>query len=199
MFTVRQAESGDVDPAVSVLADAFAQDPLMLYLFRDNPRGIRHGVAQFFTILLQARLALGMPAHVLMRDDQVRGGAMGYDTTRPVWPPALTEEWRAFEVGVPGLDERLAAYEKICEAHQPSEDHYYLGVIGVHPAVQGKGGGKILLEAFCGLSHGDANSGGVYLDTSNRDSLEFYRRNGFQVLGEGALDGAPLWCVYRRT
>jgi len=89
-----------------------------------------------------------MPAYALQRADGVSGAAMGYDTSWPVWPAALASEWRQFELGVPGFAAHLAAYEKICEAHQPSEDHYYLGVIGVHPSLQGKGAGKALLDAF---------------------------------------------------
>lgn len=199
MFIVRDVEPRDVDAAIGALADAFTKDPLMMYLFRDNPKGVRDGVAQFFSILLRARLALNMPSYVLQHGNNVLGAAMGYDTSRPDWPPVLTEEWRTFERGVPGVVDRLSAYEKICEAHQPSENHYYLGVIGVHPSVQGKGGGKALLEFFCDRSLADAKSRGVYLDTSNPDSLRLYRNNGFEILGEGDLDGAPLWCAYRRT
>jgi len=199
MFEVRSARSGDVEGAVTALGEAFAQDPLMLYLFRENPNGVRAGAMAFFSILFRARIALDMPAYVLQQAGGLAGAAMGYDTSRPVWPEALASEWRQFERGVPGFAARLAAYETICEAHQPSEDHHYLGVIGVHPALQGKGAGKALLDTFCALSSADPQSHGVYLDTSNPRSLEFYYKNGFELRGEGRLDAAPLWCVYKRT
>lgn len=197
MFKIRRAKSEDVDPAVAALVEAFDQDPLMLFLFEENPTGIRAGVTGFFSILLRARIALNMPAFVLQQDHEVRGALMGYDTSRPTWPRAITAEWGAFEAGMPGFADRLGAYEKICEAHQPSEDHYYLGVIGVHPLLQGQGAGKALLKAFCELSSADARSRGVYLDTANPSSLEFYTQNGFERRGEGRLGDAPLWCVFR--
>ena len=199
MFTVRHADSGDISDAVAALADAFAHDPLMLHLFEKNPDGVRAGVVAFFSMLLRARIALEMPAFVLQHGERVLGAAMGNDTSRPAWPAPLAAEWRRFETETPGFSSRLAAYEEICEAHQPREDHYYLGVIGVHPSLQGKGAGKALLDAFCGRSQADPKSHGVYLDTANPASLQFYRTNGFDQRGEGALDGAPLWCVYRRT
>ena len=199
MFEVRSARPEDIEGAVTALGEAFDQDPLMLYLFRENPNGVRAGAMEFFSILLRARIALGMPAYVLQQADGVPGAAMGYDTSRPVWPAALASEWRQFELGVPGFAARLAAYEKICEAHQPSEDHYYLGVIGVHPSLQGKGAGKALLDAFCARSRADPQSHGVYLDTCNPGSLQFYHNNGFELRGEGSLDATPLWCVYKRT
>lgn len=199
MFEIRHADSRDVREAVAALVDAFAQDPLMLYLFQENPHGVRAGVEQFFSILLRARLALAMPAHVLQHNGAVLGAAMGYDTSRPTWPSALTDEWGVFEKRVPGFSDRLTAYEKICDAYQPREDHYYLGVIGVHPSLQGQGAGKTLLSAFCARSQADSKSRGVYLDTANPSSLQFYYNNGFELRGEGTLDGAPIWCVYKRT
>lgn len=199
MFKIRPAESRDASDAVAALAEAFAPDPLMAYLFHDHPNGVRGGVTTFFSILLRVRIALAMPAYVLQHGDEVLGAAMGYDATRPVWPASLSEEWRAFEDSAPDLGARLGAYEKICDAHQPDEDHYYLGVIGVHPSLQGKGAGKALLDAFCEPSQSDPKSRGVYLDTANPESLQFYYRNGFELRGDGALDGTPLWCVFKRT
>jgi GNAT superfamily N-acetyltransferase len=199
MFVIRKAEARDIGVAIPALGDAFAQDPLMSYLFRDHPAGARAGAMGFFTILLKARLALDMPAYVLEQGDDVLGAVMGYDTSRPTWPAAINEEWRRFEDSAPGFGDRLAAYEKICDAYQPSEAHYYLGVIGVHPSLQGKGAGKALMDAFCELSRAEPKSGGVYLDTANPSSLAFYYRNGFELRGEGRLDTTPLWCVYKRT
>jgi len=142
MFKVRKAESGDVDTAIAALGDAFAQDPRMLYLFHESPEGARAGAMGFFSMLLRARIALDMPAYVLTQGDDVLGAVMGYDTSRPEWPAALADEMRRFEAEVPGFAARLDAYAKICEAHQPGEDHYYLGVIGVHSSLQGNGAGK---------------------------------------------------------
>ncbi|MBL8551498.1 MAG: GNAT family N-acetyltransferase [Hyphomonadaceae bacterium] len=171
----------------------------MSCFFREYPDGVRAGAMAFFSILLRARLALQMPAYVLQQDGDVLGAAMGYDTSRPAWPASLVEEWRRFESDAPGLAARLAAYDAICAAHQPTEDHYYLGVIGVHPSLQGKGAGKALLDAFCARSRADPKSNGVYLDTANPSSLQFYYNNGFELRGEGALDATPLWCVHKRT
>ena len=199
MFKVRRAQSGDVGAAVAALGDAFAEDPLMLYLFRDNPEGIRAGAMEFFSILIRARIALGAPAYVLQQGEDVLGAVMGYDASRPKWPEAFTEEMSRLEASLPGFAERIGVYGELAELHEPREDHYYLGVIGVHPSLQGKGAGKALLDAFCEPSHADPKSHGVYLETASSSSREFYYRNGFELRGEGSLDGSPLWCVYKRT
>lgn len=199
MFTIKHATSANIPTAISALVQAFERDPLMLYLFAHHPDGIPAGIEAFFSILLRARIALAQPADVLTQDNAILGAIMGYDTSRPTWPAPLTEEWERFEASVPDFTARLAAYEDICNAHQPSEPHHYLGVIGVHPSLQGKSAGKALLDAFCARSQADPKSHGVYLDTSNPASLQFYYNNGFELRGEGNLDGAQLWCVYKRT
>jgi len=199
MFTIRPTASADIPTTIATLVDAFERDALMLYLFHKHPDGIRAGIETFFSILLRARIALDSPADVLLQDGEIRGAAMGNHTSPPAWPPALNREWAAFEASVPDFRERLEAYEHICNTHQPDEIFYYLGVIGVHPSLQGKGAGKALLDHFCERSRADPKSRGVYLDTANPASLEFYYKNGFELCGEGSLDGAPLWCVYKRT
>jgi ribosomal protein S18 acetylase RimI-like enzyme len=199
MFAIKPATFADVDAAVAVLVEAFAQDALMLYLFEHHPSGVAAGVETFFSILLRARIELGAPADLLIEDGAIRGAVMGNHTSPPAWPQALNEEWLRFLLSVPEFNDSLETYEHICDAHQPDEIFYYLGVIGVQPSLQGKGAGKALLEHFCERSRADPKSRGIYLDTANPASLKFYFKNGFELCGEGALNGAPLWCVYRRT
>ena len=115
----------------------------------------------------------------------------GYDMKNRV---AILDVWgghQAMDKCVPDFRDRLEAYEHICNTHQPDEIFYYLGVIGVHPSLQGKGAGKALLDHFCERSRADPKSRGVYLDTANAASLAFYYKNGFELCGEGSLETSP--------
>lgn len=196
---VGPATPRDVAAIVHCLADAFAGDELMRYCFRTHVAGIREGTIEFFSVLLRARLALGMPAIVLGDPAAPQGAAMGYDTTPPDWPAPQIGDWAALESRTPGVAERFDAYERIADAFRPAEPHHYLGVIGVHPGAQGRGAGKVLLDAFCGLAAADPRSGGVYLETASPASRAFYLRNGFVSCGEGSLDTFTLWCLFRPT
>ncbi len=109
---------------------------------------------RFFSILLRARIALDMPAYVLQQGDDLLGAVMGYDTSRPTWPALLAEEMQRFEVETPGFAARLDAYAKLADAHQPNEDHYYLGVIGVRPSLQGQGRQGPARRLLRSLAHG---------------------------------------------
>lgn len=195
MFTIRPATSADVEPAVATIVAAFTGDPLISYFFREDPSAS----ARFFSILLRARLALAMPAFALQQANDVLGLAMGYDASRPKWPAALTAEWDQLEADLLALPARFAAYDAVSEAHQPSEPHYYLGVIAVHPSLHRQGAGTALMDAFCAASRADPDSAGVYLETSSDESLKFYLRYGFELRGEGRLETVPLWCLFNPT
>ncbi|MBK8543473.1 MAG: hypothetical protein IPL62_07790 [Caulobacteraceae bacterium] len=67
------------------------------------------------------------------------------------------------------------------------------------PPFKAKAPAKLCSITFCERSRADPKSRGVYLETANPASLQFYYKNGFELCGEGNLDGAPLWCVYKRT
>lgn len=193
---ITAAAPSDLEQAVAGLATAFAQDPLTGFLLQTGPH-YRARVTKFFSLLMEARIALGMPVLVARDTDGIHGAVMGYTTARPVWPTALTEEWRRFEQAIPGASDRMALYDEIAEKNKPSVPHYYLGVIGTDPAVHGRGIGTQLLRSFCELSASDRSSGGVYLETANPSNVGFYERAGFTVTGQGKLGSATLWCMFQ--
>jgi GNAT superfamily N-acetyltransferase len=194
---IRNAGPADVAAAADSLVAAFGADPLIAYFFHTDPRGIAVAARDFFSLLLRVRMALGMPALVLVAGERRLGVAMGYDSSRPVWPEAFSAEWARLEAAPPGFAGRLQAYERLSRAHEPDAPHHYLGVLGVDPSVQGIGAGRALLEAYCDLAAADPRSTGVYLETSSRASLDFYLRNHFVLRGTERLDDTPLWCVFR--
>lgn len=192
---ITAAVPSDVEPAVRCLAAAFAQDPITGFLLQTGP-GYPERVASFFSLLMRARLALGMPVLVARGAAGIQGAAMGYTTARLAWPADIAQDWERFEEGIPGIGERMAVYDEIAERCKPAAPHFYLGVIGADPAVQGRGIGAQLLQAFCDLSAADALSGGIYLETANPSNVRFYERAGFVETGRGSLGGATLWCMF---
>jgi len=193
---VTNAIPSDLDEAVGCLADAFARDPITGFLLQTGA-GYQERVTRFFSLLMRARIALGMPVLVARSVDGIHGAAMGYATVHPEWPADLSEEWNRFEKAIPGMAERMAVYDEISTKFKPTAPHYYLGVIGVDPRLHGRGLGAQLLNAFCDLSANDTLSGGVYLETAQESNVGFYERCGFSEVGRGSLGGATLWCMYQ--
>src|SRR5262245_51980582 len=80
---------------------------------------------------------------------------------------------------------------------RPSEPHWYLGVLGTEPAHQGRGYGSAILRPV--LDRCDAKGTGAYLESSKESNIPFYRRHGFEVIGElQVVPTAPmLWRMWR--
>ena len=192
---ITTASHSDLDQAVVCLAAAFAHDPITGFLLQTGP-GYRERVTQFFSLLMRARIALEMPAIVARDASGIHGAAMGYATEHSEWPKDLTEEWDRFESAIPGFSDRMAIYDEIAAKCKPPAPHYYLGVIGVHPGMHGRGIGMQLLRSYCDLSRSDPLSRGVYLETAQESNLAFYERAGFAETGRGTLGHATLWCMY---
>lgn len=76
--------------------------------------------------------------------------------------------------------------------------HWYLVVLGVEPAHQGRGLGRALLQPV--LARADAGGYPVYLETAHARNLEFYDRFGFTVKAQARLSGggAYLWYLVRQ-
>jgi len=100
--------------------------------------------------------------------------------------------------GLKRLIRALPAEDEIAH-HRPSEPFYYLYAIGNTPENIGKGIGGKLLKA--GLDIADKNAMPVYLECSKKENILFYRKYGFEVIGECTpVKGCPPeWLMLRPT
>jgi ribosomal protein S18 acetylase RimI-like enzyme len=192
---ITTAARSDLEPAIACLVAAFAEDPITGFLLQAGPN-YQERLAQFFSLLMRARIALDMPVLIARDATGIHAAAMGYATSRPAWPTTIAEAWDHFENTIPGLTDRMAIYDEIAEKGKPPKPHYYLGVIGMDPKLRGLGHGMRLLESFCSLSAADPLSSGVYLETANPSNVRFYERAGFRETGRGSLGSETLWCMF---
>lgn len=195
LMPITAATPSDIDAVLACLTSAFAEDPITGFLLQAGP-GYQERLTRFFSLLLRARIALGMPVLVARGVDRIQGAAMGNVAAPRPWPDELEQEWTDLESTIPGFRQRAETYDGIAEASRPAAPHYYLGVIGTDPALRGRGIGRQLLQSFCALSAADRASAGVYLETANPSNVPFYERAGFVVTGQGQLGDATLWCLF---
>ena len=74
-------------------------------------------------------------------------------------------------------------------AFHPKEPHWYLPIIGIDPAHQGKGlGGKLLAHQLAICDHDGALA---YLESSNPRNIGLYERHGFVALGRIQAGNSP--------
>jgi GNAT superfamily N-acetyltransferase len=130
--------------------------------------------------------------------DDAAGAALWLAPGR--WPLAPSEQLRVLptELRVFGRwPRRGIGGLRALDRHHPSEPHWYLDYIGVHPHAQGRGSGSALLAPM--LARCDAEGAPAYLNAGSPRSRELYRRRGFEVTAELRLPfgGPPLWRMWR--
>ena len=83
------------------------------------------------------------------------------------------------------------------EAIHPTEEHWYLEVVGVDPSQRGRGIGTTVIAPM--LERCDAEGLPAYLESSNEANLPLYARFGFEVVDEVHPGNGcpPVWPMWR--
>jgi ribosomal protein S18 acetylase RimI-like enzyme len=179
---VKVMAAADEDSAVEIIVLAFATDPMARWTWPHThqylaamPRmahafgGNAFSNGSAFCTDDYAGTALWLPPGV--RPDEEELGAVAESTVAPSLAPEFS-----------------AIFEQMAKYH-PTEPHWYLPLIGVDPAHQGEGYGDALMAyalAECDRDHAPA-----YLESSNPRNIPFYRRHGFEPLGEIQTGSSP--------
>ena len=180
--TVYAIDPASADAAFSVLALAFATDPVARWSWPRPEDYLRN-------LPLLAR-AFGGKSFALGTADAIDGLA-----GVALWlPPGVSSD----EAALGALIERTAPAsiqpdaasvgEQMARYH-PREPHWYLPLIGVDPARQGRQlGDKLMAHA---LARCDADHLPAYLESSNPRNLGLYQRHGFEPLGRIQAGSSP--------
>jgi GNAT superfamily N-acetyltransferase len=189
---VRLAAGADSSRIRRTAARAFAADPLITWMVGSDAHDV---LETFFELPVSRYLGAG---EVWVTDDVVAVA---------MWrPPAAAEaDPRDIEVmqrawsNLDGLTHaRIATVTSLFEEHQPSEPHWYLGVLGVHPDWQGRGLARAVMASV--RQRADANSVPMYLETATAADVAYYARLGFDIVDELQVlpDGPHIWTMSRR-
>lgn len=181
---IRAARLEDADEVASILAEAFADDPVMKWMF-GSARPF-HKI--FFELARGLYLKPGF-------------GHLAVDCGATLWLPAgekvvlpLANELRILGAALPSggfsAIRRAKKTGDVMQASHPSSPHYYLFAIGVRDNMKGKGiGGRLIRE---GLKRADENQSPAYLENSSPMNTPLYERLGFQAIAPlGLAAGAP--------
>jgi RimJ/RimL family protein N-acetyltransferase len=180
--TVRTMTSADDVPAIDTIVLAFAADPVARWTWPDSH--------QYLTTMPNLVRAFG-------------GNAFAHGTAyctndcagAALWlPPGVHPEDETLDVimqttvSTSNRDEVFSMFEQMARYH-PGEPHWYLPLIGVDPAHQGKGHGDALMAHA--LQSCDRDHLPAYLESTNPRNISLYRRHGFEPLGTIQVGGSP--------
>ena len=179
---VRTMTQADEIPAIDTIVLAFAADPTTRWIWPDPhqyvtsmPRFSRafggaafsHGGAHCTENY--TGVALWLPPDVRLDEE-----AIGEILEKTV---SSSTRGHLFEIF-----EQMAAYH-------PTEPHWYLPLIGVDPASQGKGRGGTLMKYA--LQQCDRDNSPAYLESSNPRNISLYERHDFEAVGKIQAGDSP--------
>jgi ribosomal protein S18 acetylase RimI-like enzyme len=172
----------DEDRAIAVLVLAFSSDPACRWTWPD-PRQYIESFPTFVRAL--AGQAFGQGTAYCTR---------GY-TGAALWlPPGINPDEDALAAMVRSTvaeddQELLFSVMEQMGSYHPSEPHWYLPLIGVDPAQQGRGHGSELMRHA--LLACDRDGTPAYLESSNSKNIPLYERHGFELLGTIEVGASP--------
>lgn len=201
MSDTRPITRAQVDEVAAVLGRAFVDNPAyraILASFSDEAR-LRavERIKRGFT-----RAAVDhQVAEAIHRDGRIAGASLVCDPGQ--YPPTLLAKIRQAS-GCATLGPRairnLLVIDSVMSKRHLKEPHFYLFVLGVDPAFQGRGIGKALLHRL--NARADAAGRPCFLETDKETSVRLYESVGYEVVGEervAKLDGARFWFMKRAT
>jgi len=174
--------------ARSLLYHAYRHEPTFAYLFEAERPGYEQRVRAVVRERVKQHFLEDLPAIGLLVNDRLIGLAL-------IAPPQrrldITESWVWRMRMLLGTGFRCTrgylAYQQAVLACLPAESVHVLPLLGIHPQFQGQHYGEQLLTAVHNWCAEDPNSQGVVLDTGNPHYLEFYKRQGYEEIGEVAV------------
>ena len=180
--TVRAMSADDEVEAIATVVLAFSADPVTRWTWPHSH--------QYLAAMPRFVRAFGGSAFT-------HGGAycMSEYTGAALWlPPGVHPDEGALgelmksTASAAAREEGPAIFELMRKYH-PTEPHWYLPLIGVDPAHQGKGHGDALMRYA--LERCDRDKVPAYLESTNPRNISLYQRHGFKAVGTIQAGSSP--------
>ncbi|MEO1061982.1 MAG: GNAT family N-acetyltransferase [Actinomycetota bacterium] len=185
----RVATPEDTDTVAAVLAAAFADDPMLGWMFTDPTKAAIHR-RQFFEISARSGIEGGQ-THVLDDGGEIVATAVWSAPGAHLYGSLAGEFVGLLVLAAEGERAGLVGegFAPLRDLH-PEEPHFYLALLGVVPNRRGEGLGGRLLAA--GLEVVDRFGAIAHLESSNPRNVSLYERAGFEVVEDVWLPDGPV-------
>ena len=167
-------EQNDIAESAKVLSEAMLNVPLHIAVFQGHGEKERSLIEKMFFDLFSELPGISLLA-------KINGQIVGAMRMKSCMGRQVSDE-SAQTGDVSDLDWRQSIWHNEWARHDPPDQHWHLGPVGVLPAHQGKGIGTKLLSRFC--QEVDSCLAPAYLETDSDKNVLFYKRFGFEVIRE---------------
>lgn len=177
---VRRVGAERTAQVAAVLAEAFADDPLLAWLLSDVDAAERPESRAAWWRFMIANAPRGTELHVT---GDGSAAACWHPPGAGSLPRTVVAEFRRMAGELTG-ERAPVVFESFSRFARcaPAEPHWHLAAVGVVPGRQGQGIGERLLGAM--LRRCDRLQVPAYLESSNARNIGFYERLGFRSAGE---------------
>lgn len=192
--TLRCATAADVSRLADALADAFMHDPVYTWMLPGR-LWIKRRLRAMFTAEMEC---YGLRHGTVWTTPDYDGAVIELPPGACEMPTSMTGKEALMWLRALGTRLTLAARaQRAMEARHLSEPHFYVRIVGVRTARQGRGLGSALLRAT--LQRSDSAGVPAYIEASTPRSAALYERLGFVHLGAFELPdgGPPVWPMRR--
>lgn len=168
-----------------MLAQAFDEDALSRWIYRDHPDRLRWVQADF-----RLRLSQHGADGLCFTDSQLAGAAVWAAPGH--WKGHASGQLRAL-LAIPRVvrhHERIGAMQRELDRRHPTVPHLYLALLGVRRDRRRSGLATALLQPA--LRQADEQQLPSYVEAGSDEAAAFYETLGFASIGEARLPTAPV-------
>ena len=199
LATVEKLPTHRAEEAVAVLADSFAQYPVMKHIIGHANGDYDGHLVKLMRFFVAARYCRNEPVLAVSDSQSAIAAAILTSPFQPEAPPSLAKHREALwkELGLEART-RYEALGSVWGQATVSDPHYHLNMIGVKKSYAGSGLGRLLLDAIHDLSLDDPDSTGVTLNTEDEGNVPLYEHFGYEVIGHYAvIEDLETWVMFR--
>jgi ribosomal protein S18 acetylase RimI-like enzyme len=188
-----------IKPAAEVLGRAFQDYPMSAYFMPDEAKRRKKQPA-IYRMLVRSGIKYG---EVYATSSKLEGAAVWFssDSRREsFWGHFISGQFLALLMAGREVTKRQRVFGEYAAAvrqrHVPFR-HWYLQLLGVDPAYQGKGYAGALLKPM--LARADRERVSCFLETQLEKNVALYEHFGFRVVEEWLIPGSNVksWAMVR--
>ena len=169
-----------------MLVRAFEQDPALRWFF-PSEKIYRDSAPRFFYLHLKQKIR----RETVYTENSLHGAALWDPPGGRINSPIEKWEYKIYLYLIHGPDhQRTMEGRRVIEGVRPEFPHWYLSILGVDPAFQGRGIGTALLQPVLDICKKENIP--VFLETAKEKSLQFYLGLGFEETGAFQLPDGPV-------